>query len=87
MNDAGWDLRLTSTISEWLFVLIFCLYVVSFIGEFKRTQLVGPTLIYKPDELTTSNEVLDVYQEEDPQRVLAERRIESPSGSNARSSS
>lgn len=39
-KDGGYEYHLISTISEWIMVLSFCLYVSTFYWEFKRFDFI-----------------------------------------------
>ncbi|XP_032677583.1 uncharacterized protein DDB_G0283697-like [Odontomachus brunneus] len=44
-EDGGWELHITSTITEWLCAMTFCFYILTFTEEFRDIRISHPKLI------------------------------------------
>lgn len=41
-KDGGWVLHVVSTVSEWMLSACFCLFILSFVNEFRKISLEPP---------------------------------------------
>lgn len=61
-EDGGWELHTASSVTEWLCVMAFCAYILTFIEEFRDIRISPPKVICNMHHLSLSNEVLNESQ-------------------------
>jgi len=51
-EDGGWEMHVVSTVSEWIVATSFCVYILSFVQEFRVINIEEPqvchVIIYIP---------------------------------------
>jgi len=51
-EDGGWEMHVASTVSEWIVATSFCVYILSFVQEFRVINIEEPQvcnfIIYFP---------------------------------------
>ena len=41
-EDGGWEMHVASTVSEWIVATSFCVYILSFVQEFRTIKIEEP---------------------------------------------
>ena len=41
-KDGGWEMHVVSTVSEWIVATSFCVYILSFVQEFRTISIEEP---------------------------------------------
>ena len=41
-EDGGWEMHVASTVSEWIVATSFCVYILSFVQEFRVINIEEP---------------------------------------------
>ena len=45
-EDGGWEMHVASTVSEWIVATSFCVYILSFVQEFRAINIEEPQVCH-----------------------------------------
>ncbi|KAH0956098.1 hypothetical protein HN011_000465 [Eciton burchellii] len=62
-EDGGWELHVTSTITEWICAMAFCIYILTFMEEFRSIRIFSPKMICNMHRLRSNHETLSESQD------------------------
>lgn len=66
-EDGGYQFRAASVVMEWLLVVLFVLFILTFVGEFKKFHLEEPQAIFDVDVSNSPAPSLDSSSTSEPE--------------------
>ena len=45
-KDGGWEMHVVSTVSEWIVATSFCVYILSYVQEFRTVSIEEPQVMH-----------------------------------------